>query len=555
MERDRAAGSINCPPLFNGEDYLEWKIMMRAFLYSQDENMWNIVEVGWKHPTEPVDSKKSEGSSSDTILKPRKEWSEEEVRDRNCDFKARNSLFTALSKRERTRISHCDTAKKAWDLLEATYEGNKKVRSQKLQRLTQEFENMSMGEDELVDDFHARLLSISSQCQSLGDPIEEHRIVKKFLRSLPPKFQAKQTAIEEAQDLDIYPLDELVGNLKTFEMRIKPDKKVKNVAFTSIKKKENDENEVIDLALLTKEFKKFLKTKNASSGSSRNFSNQRKGFDSERHFDKSSRFTQKKNSSEKIKCFECGGFGHIAAECANRKQTPKDSKALTSTWDDSDEEIFCGNEVNDLALTSSLHLENSDDSESEEGFSDEEANDKYLQLYNATKIVQKKNLELEEKVKLINQEKRRVEVSLESNSKSWETERTNLLEKIKLLQEETSSLSLFEDKEELDVRLRTLQVELKAQTNLNVLLTQENEKLQVELTEARTKFSKFDISSEKVSKMIGFGRTPYNREGLGYEGTSTGAAQFVKENNPDPVKKLMRYACHSLYQNLSQNRD
>ena len=38
--------------------------------------------------------------------------------------------------------------------------------------------------------------------------------------------------------------------------------------------------------------------------------------------------------------------------------------------------------------------------------------------------------------------------------------------------------------------------------------------------------------------MIGFGRTPYNREGLGYEGTSTGAAQFVKEHNPDPVAKI-----------------
>jgi hypothetical protein len=154
------------------------------------------------------------------MLKPRKEWTNDEIRDRNCDFKARNSLFTTLNKRERTRISHCDTAKKAWDLLEATYEGNKKVRSQKLQRLTQEFENMSMGEDESVDDFHARLLSVTSQCQSLSDPIEEHRIVKKFLRSLPSKFQAKQTAIEEAQDLDIYPLDALIGNLKIFEMRI-----------------------------------------------------------------------------------------------------------------------------------------------------------------------------------------------------------------------------------------------------------------------------------------------------------------------------------------------
>ncbi|XP_040370262.1 uncharacterized protein LOC112183342 isoform X3 [Rosa chinensis] len=224
-QRDRASSSINCPPLFDGEDYSQWKIMMRAFLYSQDENMWNIVEIGWEHPTKAEDSKKEADVSSTRIPKPRKEWTEEEVRDRNCDFKARNSLFTALSKNERMRISHCDTAKQAWDLLQVTYEGNKKVRGQKLQRLVLEFENMSMAEDESIDDFHARLLNVTSQCRSLDDPVEEHRIVKKFLRSLPPKFQAKQIAIEEAQDLDIYSLDELVGNLKTFEMRLKPNKK------------------------------------------------------------------------------------------------------------------------------------------------------------------------------------------------------------------------------------------------------------------------------------------------------------------------------------------
>ena len=41
--------------------------MMGAFLYSQDENMWNIVETGWEHPTKSEESKKVEGSSA-TIL-------------------------------------------------------------------------------------------------------------------------------------------------------------------------------------------------------------------------------------------------------------------------------------------------------------------------------------------------------------------------------------------------------------------------------------------------------------------------------------------------------
>ena len=83
-----------------------------------------------------------------------------------------------------------------------------------------------------------------------------------------------------------------------------------------------------------------------------------------------------------------------------------------------------------------------------------------------------------------------------------------------------------------------MQVELKAQTNLNVLLTQENEKLQVELTKVRDKFSKFYISSEKVSRIIGIGKTHNNKEGLGYDGASKGSLQLMKENNVSPVTKI-----------------
>lgn len=73
----------------------------------------------------------------------------------------------------------------------------------------------------------------------------------------------KQTAIEETSDLDTYRLEELVSNLKTFELYIgKAEKKVKNMAFSSIKRKEqevvHDDNEPTYIALLTKEFTEIL---------------------------------------------------------------------------------------------------------------------------------------------------------------------------------------------------------------------------------------------------------------------------------------------------------
>ena len=54
---------------------------------------------------------------------------------------------------------------------------------------------------------------------NLGETILEPKIVSKVLRSLPKRFHAKITAIEESRDLDKIPLIKLVGNLQTYELR------------------------------------------------------------------------------------------------------------------------------------------------------------------------------------------------------------------------------------------------------------------------------------------------------------------------------------------------
>ncbi|GKF09251.1 hypothetical protein Tco_0043475, partial [Tanacetum coccineum] len=42
--------------------------------------------------------------------------------------------------------------------------------------------------------------------------------VRKFLRALPSKWRPKVSAIEESKDLSKLSLDELVGNLKVYEV-------------------------------------------------------------------------------------------------------------------------------------------------------------------------------------------------------------------------------------------------------------------------------------------------------------------------------------------------
>ena len=70
-----------------------------------------------------------------------------------------------------------------------------------------------MGEDELFDEFYAKLKDIVNSAFNLGETIPEPKIVRKVLRSLHERFHVKITVIEESKDIDKIPLTELVGNL------------------------------------------------------------------------------------------------------------------------------------------------------------------------------------------------------------------------------------------------------------------------------------------------------------------------------------------------------
>ena len=92
--------------------------------------------------------------------------------------------------------------------------------------------------------------------------------MRKVLRSLPKRFHAKITAIEESKDIDKIPLTELVGNLQTYELgltRIGKSSKSKSMA---LKAKSGDTNESsVDKdskmkSYITRQFKKLIKNAN-----------------------------------------------------------------------------------------------------------------------------------------------------------------------------------------------------------------------------------------------------------------------------------------------------
>ena len=70
--------------------------------------------------------------------------------------------------------------------------------------------------------------------------------MRKVLRSLPERFHAKITAIEESKDINKIPLTELVGNLQTYELGLTKIGKSSKSKSLALKAKSSDTDESID---------------------------------------------------------------------------------------------------------------------------------------------------------------------------------------------------------------------------------------------------------------------------------------------------------------------
>ena len=104
------------------------KVRMRAFLCSIDENVWDAIENGWTR----LEAAKST-------------WDKAALAAANANSKPLNAIFCGVLPDEFHKISHVTIANEAWQILETTYEGTKKVKDTKLQILTTYFEKLKMN--------------------------------------------------------------------------------------------------------------------------------------------------------------------------------------------------------------------------------------------------------------------------------------------------------------------------------------------------------------------------------------------------------------------------
>ena len=141
-----------------------------------------------------------------------------------------------------------------------------------------------MEEDESFDEFYAKLKDKVNSAFNLGETIREPKILRKVLKSLPERFHAKITTIEESKDIDKIPLTELVGNLQTYKLGLTRIDKTGKGKCMGLKAKSSDTDESSDdedskmKSYITRQFKKFMKNANG------------KGLDKDRRQSSSSQF-------------------------------------------------------------------------------------------------------------------------------------------------------------------------------------------------------------------------------------------------------------------------
>ena len=186
------------------------------------------------------------------------------------------------------------SAKEIWDKILLSYEGDDKVKREKLQTLRIQYENLRMHNDESVANYFLRVDEIVNCMKNLGEEIKEAIVVEKVLRSFSPRFESKVFAIEEKENLLNLTMSQLHGIPTAYEMRKGGSSDRRESTFKASGKGDYDE-----LGHASEEEEESNFVKNLQRG------------------------TRRFKGKFPFKCFACGSVGHYAAKCPHKDKTDK----------------------------------------------------------------------------------------------------------------------------------------------------------------------------------------------------------------------------------------
>ena len=172
------------------------------------------------------------------------------------------------------------------------------------------YELFKMKPHDTITKMTNHLNALITILRKLGNPFTKEEVNNKILRILPKRdWESTVTSIEEAQDLTTLSTDVLIGKLLTHELSIKQRgeeqvEKEENKKAIALKasqeasEKENNEgssDDDIKIAILTRNFNRFLKRKHPSR--IRDFNKKYEG--------------ECKKKIKEVTCYECKKLDHI----------------------------------------------------------------------------------------------------------------------------------------------------------------------------------------------------------------------------------------------------
>lgn len=128
-------------------------------------------------------------------------------------------MFVAVSKEIFTRIMTIKSAYKIWSFLQNKYEGDERIKGMQALNLVRKIEMQKMKDSETIKEYANKLLSIANKVRLLGSNFFDSRIVEKIRVSIPERFEATITSLENTKDLSKFTLAKLVNALQAQEKR------------------------------------------------------------------------------------------------------------------------------------------------------------------------------------------------------------------------------------------------------------------------------------------------------------------------------------------------
>jgi len=154
-----------------------------------------------------------------TISKKPHEFDPDDYKKIEKNTRAKKLLYFGLGLDEYARISECESAKEIWNALRVAHEGTNQVKQSRIELLMRKYELFERSDKEMVMDMYTRFTHITTKLKSLGKSFTAKELVRKILRFLHQSWETKVIAILKAKKMDEISLDELIGNLQTYELR------------------------------------------------------------------------------------------------------------------------------------------------------------------------------------------------------------------------------------------------------------------------------------------------------------------------------------------------